>query len=409
MDPFRADTRRWQAEWFAQQFHHFYPGKNCHLRGLHYRCFAAGNLEKPKGGTYQNTHLDWLWLVRASGDARWLGLVPFERIFDGKNEEPIVIERPKKAWQMVCRAGSDLSIPSADDLSIEADIEDMVARQPFTLAIYGEKGSLYDIAEPICQRFGADLYLPSGDLSTTHIHRMAKQAVEDRRELILFTLTDCDPCGYNMAIAVARKLQALQCGLFPNLKYRLIRIAIDPGQAAELDLPSTPLKPKEQARGERWREKFGRGQTEIDAALALCPDDLRNIIEKAMLPFFDETLEERTKAALEEWREAAESEIEDRVGDDLEAIRDEYGDRIDGYNETLGEINDRLDEARSRVSLPRFEAPRPIVKDHDCAGAIIDSEWSWLKQTETLLARKAYEDDGKGDGDDDGDDLDEAA
>lgn len=97
---------------------------------------------------------------------------------------------------------------------------------------------------------------------------MARQAVEDRRPLVVFTLSDADPFGYQMSVSIARKLQALRDVEFPPLEYRLIPVTLKPGQADELDLPSTPLKETEK-RGDRWQAAFGREQTEIDAALAL--------------------------------------------------------------------------------------------------------------------------------------------
>jgi len=79
IEPFlsgETKEKRARAEWFAQQFHRFYPSGTCHVRGLHYRCVIAGDLLKPNGAVYQNTDKDWWWLSLAATNARWLGLVP---------------------------------------------------------------------------------------------------------------------------------------------------------------------------------------------------------------------------------------------------------------------------------------------------------------------------------------------
>lgn len=94
-DPYRCDTpgARAAAEWFLEQYQRFYSGRTCHLHGLHYRCIAVGDIFKPNGDVYENTFNDWKWLNGASMYARWLGLVPFDRIVDHKNSPPIIMKR----------------------------------------------------------------------------------------------------------------------------------------------------------------------------------------------------------------------------------------------------------------------------------------------------------------------------
>jgi hypothetical protein len=80
--------------------------------------------------------------------------------------------------------------------------------QPYALAIFGEKASLEDILLPIAQRYGADLYLQTGEISDTRIHQMAKDASEDGRPFVVITVTDFDPSGRQMSVSIGRKLQA---------------------------------------------------------------------------------------------------------------------------------------------------------------------------------------------------------
>ena len=135
----------------------------------------------------------------------------------------------------------------------------------------------------------ADLYLPTGEISDTLIHRIASDANEDGRPLVMFTLADCDPSGWQMAVSIARKLQAFRDLLFPDLRFEVVPIALNPDQVGDLGLPSTPLKETEK-RGDRWREAFGIEQTEIDALATLRPDVLREIMERAFDPYVDRTL-----------------------------------------------------------------------------------------------------------------------
>ena len=93
-----------------------------------------------------------------------------------------------------------------------------------------------------------------------------------------------------MAVSIARKLQAFRDLLFPDLRFEVVPIALNPDQVRDLGLPSTPLKETEK-RGDRWREAFGIEQTEIDALATLRPDVLREIIERAFDPYLDRDLQ----------------------------------------------------------------------------------------------------------------------
>ena len=110
------------------------------------------------------------------------------------------------------------------------------------MAIFGEKSSLVDILRPIHNRYGADIYTAEGDQSATHLYSMAKQAVDDKRPLVLFTLTDCDPSGYNMPVTMGRKLQALleKLGIPRSSFYRWYDRYQGGGPEALADRPSRP-------------------------------------------------------------------------------------------------------------------------------------------------------------------------
>lgn len=61
-DPYRADTDRQGAEFFAAVFNEFRPP---HVRGAHYVVVSVG-LNKPDGTPYQNTKGDYEWLGRTA-------------------------------------------------------------------------------------------------------------------------------------------------------------------------------------------------------------------------------------------------------------------------------------------------------------------------------------------------------
>ena len=92
---------------------------------------------------------------------------------------------------------------------------------------------------PIAESYRADLYLPTGDISDTHVHQMAKIGAEDGRPMRVLYFADADPSGWNMGIVIARKLHAFKVLHFPDLEFEVHRAALTPDQVREFDLPST--------------------------------------------------------------------------------------------------------------------------------------------------------------------------
>jgi len=96
---------------------------------------------------------------------------------------------------------------------------------------------------PVAEEFGADLYLPTGEISDTILHRMASRTAAKERPLIVFyspTATGRVADG----ISVSRKLQALSELLGPS-GFEVHRVALVPDQVRELGLPVHALKDTE--------------------------------------------------------------------------------------------------------------------------------------------------------------------
>ena len=212
--------------------------------------------------------------------------------------------------------GLDFAIPDIDEIEPTPGASGFVARQAFQFAIFGEKGSLEEVLLPLAECYEADLYLPSGEISNSLLYRMAKDAVKDRRPLVVFTVSDCDPSGRQMPISIGRKLQALRDLLFPDLQFEVVPAALTVEQVRDLDLPSTPLKETEK-RASRWRKAFGVEQTEIDALATLRPDALREIIDRAFDPYFDRALKASVDTAEQEWLVAAQEAMVEQINNTL--------------------------------------------------------------------------------------------
>jgi hypothetical protein len=334
--PLNHELGQWLATQVAKLLR---PDQRIHLRGLHYRLVSVGSVIKPDGQLYENSNEDWTWLNRkVAGPARWLGYVPFNRIVDEKNEPPRIFDvvdeggntvlwRPRRA---VLGSGSGIYVPDLDNLLPDVRFDDGgTPRQPFRIVMIGEKTSLIEELEPIARRHAAELLMPSGDLSNSHLYEMAWRAVRDGRPLVVQYYSDFDCSGFNMPACVARKLQALIDQEFHELKlHGVYAVALNCQQCIDHDLPESFIKEGDK-RKDAWVAKWGREQTEIDALAALRPGVLRSIALEALKPFHDDTLarrqeelEEQYEAAVSEWLQQREiGETAARAITEIEAYR----------------------------------------------------------------------------------------
>jgi hypothetical protein len=395
-DPFRVDTKsgRIDGEWFAKLLEVKFPdGRKIHLRGFHYAILGE---PKPDGTPYTNTHSDWAWLCRGAGKAaRWLGYVPFDRIVDERNSAPVVrvFEGRPNPHSWINIGEVELQVPS--DLEPRIELFDYQDVQPFKLVLFGEKSSLEPVLGPIASSHEADLYLPTGDASDTMLYQLAKVGSEDGRPMVVFYFSDCDPDGWNMAVGVARKLQAFKVLEFPELTFQLCAVALTPDQVREHHLPVTPLKPNERTedRDRKWRDATGVEQTEIDALATLKPDVLEDIALKAIAPFYDFKLWHRVRQARDEWMEHAQKTLTDQLGVDwLERLRRETEAKVKELEGEVEMLNDRLHFDAIRVELPDPpEIPESEVDGSNAkAQPLIDSDWDFVEATRRLILHKNY-------------------
>jgi len=394
VDPYRLDTdaRHRDGKWIAELLNQLVaPTKQIHWRGLHYLLVSTTSLTKPNGKPYENNDEDWTWLSETAGKAaRWLGYIPFERITDNRNADPVIFHKASIVPQSTISVGIEVTIPNVDDLEPKPVAKGFVARQSFHFVIFGEKASLEPVLLPIARAKQADLYLPTGEISDTLLFRIAKDAAEDGRPLAIFTVSDCDPAGYQMPISIGRKLQAFRDLLFPRLKFEVVPVALTPEQVRELGLPSTPLKEKEK-RASRWVEEFGIQQTEIDALLVLRPDALREMVEDAFAPYYDDTLEDRVETAKTAWMEQAQQAINAQINPaTLAAVREEATTKLSELRSAIADLNEQLDLATNGLDLPEIEVPQPEIDEDAERQALVSLKDNWVTATRALIARKRY-------------------
>jgi hypothetical protein len=407
-DPFRIDTKsnRLNAEWFATQFNSAFIGIGKHLRGVHYVFSVGGEKVKPNGHPYLNNFPNWRFLIeKCAKFARWLGLVSWSRIPDARGSDPFV-NRAARAGEAESKLLTAMPVPDELDVTPTPVLDGFVADQPFALAFFTEKAAVVTLLKAVAARCGGNLYVSSGDMVDRRIWEMARDAYADGRKLIVFTISDCDPAGHAMPRAIARKLQAHSVATFPGLEFEMVRAGLTPSQARALELPDAPLKETE-TRADAWTDAFDIGQIEIDAAVALKPDDFRAMIEAKVEPYFDATLADRVEEAASAWREEAEEVVRDRIPPHLELAILQA--RYDAARAEIEAVNARLEAIAADITLP--DPPPPPTPDMDGKAErrspLIDSAWGFVKGTLALIADRGYEgaddevDDGEPDESDD--------
>jgi hypothetical protein len=389
-DPYTSWKRRRDADVFAELFNRLVaPGQKRHLRGLFYRCVMLPESALwPTGQPLINTHGNWLKFQKAAAAARWLGLVPFDRIVDARNDEAKVYVPEFTDIATDVSGGSRVGLPaSLDEALPSVSLEGFTGRQSHRLIFYGEKTSLDEVVGPLAKEVGGDMTLTTGESSSTRLDEAIARAAADGRPAVLFYFADFDPSGHQMSTSVARKVQALIDLHYPNLDIKLYRVALTVSQARAWDLPDKPMPPKER-RAERWRERFGREQTEIDAAIELAPDQLRAAIFEAIAPFWDDTLCDRVEAAASTWQQNADRLL--RAHPDYAACCQRIEDAFDQVQDATDELHDQQDAAAEILKdiLPAPpDCPTPAPSG-TARPALFDSATDFVTASLRLIADK---------------------
>jgi hypothetical protein len=389
-DPYRLDTGvgHRTGAWFKEHLEIAGVGR-IHLRGFHYRLVARGDIQLPNGKPYVNDDKCFAWLNLAAKPARWLGYVDFDRIVDNRNEPPLILVpedlEPRDGRPGLVSTEEMPWVPRASSLMPRMGLVDSNLVQPYRIILIGEKSSLREELEPLATEIGAELILPSGELSDTLIYDFVRRASIDGRPAVVIHFSDFDPAGNQMPVSDARKIQSLRDFKFPDLQIELHHAALTIEHVRRLGLPSTPLKDGEK-RGDRWREVMGQEQTEIDALMALHPGELRRIAREAVAPFYDFDADSRLDDATEVWERDANAAL--LADPSYAAIRAQIEDATLRVRAGIGEIR-RIQSLANDIDVGmwRFEIPA-CEPEGERPEPLFDSRQPWLEQTRRLKEKR---------------------
>ena len=167
-----------------------------------------------------------------------------------------------------------------------AELSIIVARWPDTLA-----GVLFEVTS----RWDVPLMVSRGYSSESFTYEAAQNMEAIGTPAYVYYLGDFDPSGWQMAEDLNQKLR----GFYDDVEFR--RLAVNPDQIRNWDLPSRPTK-KTDTRQKQFYERFGEGTPSVELD-AIPPNDLRELVENAILNHIDhdqlEALELEQAAARE--------------------------------------------------------------------------------------------------------------
>jgi hypothetical protein len=186
-------------------------------------------------------------------------------------------------------------------------------------------------------------------------------------------------------------LQALRTLRYPDLNIQLHRVALTRNQV--VDLPSTPLNPKEKRRA-AWEAAMGRAQTEIDALMALQPRALHQMALEAVRPFFDFSLEERCRQAGENWLREAEAKIDGHPAQ--AAMRKKLKTAHIKIRKAVGELHrirdDGYAELKEQLGIEDSEIPAPEAQiTVSPPTPLFTTEDDFVTASRKLITEKKYE------------------
>lgn len=381
-DPFYIGTRNHKivASWFKQWWYllGYYKGKKAHLRRMHYQILSSQSFtpQMHDNTTYLNTDKCWEYLCDASRYARLLGLVDPALIIDKRNPAPVYPELNAPcdpsltiepfSWKLpvIPQSLKDTFTMDIPEYQIEG-YEYNNYLQSYHLEIWCEKSTMDDILDPLCKQYSVTLRNAIGFFTMTRVVELVGDILRINKPVRIFYISDFDPAGVNMPVAVARQIEFWLKQLGNNtMDVKLHHMLLTRGQAIKYKLPRIPIKDSDR-RKSNFEDKFGTGAVELDALEALHPGEFKNIVENNILEYFDTELEEKVtdikKQALtnvkRQWKETINPYI-----NELDAIKSEIQNITARYEEKLKSLNASMDEELSSYK-ERFEALQNAVKD----------------------------------------------
>jgi hypothetical protein len=232
----------------------------CSVRAVCYRLFALGAI--PSMRTSETKRIS-----RVLVDAREAGDIPWDWIVD----ETRRIERVA-TW---------LNPTKMMEAAARQYRRDAWQDQPKRVEVWSEKGTVRGTLEPILQHYAVPLRVMHGFGSATAVNDAAAEWASLEKEIVILYAGDHDPSGLYMSEADLPD----RLWRYGARDFSIERVALLPEHCE--DLPAFPVETKAgDARFAWFRENNESGDrcVELDA---MAPEDLRHLVERAIVARLD--------------------------------------------------------------------------------------------------------------------------
>lgn len=397
-DPFYTGTKadwEWGA-WFAGLWERFAYVSGVHLRRIHYQIVSQVEVVlMPDKTPYVNTDRCWNKLVQASKCARYLGLVNASHFTDQRNKEAVSFRGG--FLEVELQVSNDLwlhsfDLPEFPDLP-DYQLSGYKADQRYHLEIWCEKSTMNDVLGPICSRYGATLQVGTGEMSITRIADLCDRLEEASKPARIFYISDFDPAGRSMPVAVSRKIEFFVHQKELDLDVKLFPVALTEEQVRAYALPRTPIKGSERRKA-GFEERFGSGATELDALEALHPGELEKILRHEVEKYYDTSLESRVAQVQLELKDELSLLREDVLADyerQIEALEQEYEEiryaqavRLASHADALADLWKLISSDLDAIQpdLADYNLPEAVITDESLYASLLDTSRDYMLQLE---------------------------
>src|SRR5205085_9676379 len=187
------------------------------------------------------------------------------------------------------------SFPDFPDLP-DYRVSGYQGEQVYHLEVWCEKSTMNDVLVPLCEEFGANLQVGSGELSITATLALVQRLERAGKPARIFYVSDFDPAGQSMPVAVSRKMEYFLRTLGLEVDVRVFPVVLTLDQVQYYGLPRTPIKETERRRI-GFEPRQGEGAVALDALEALYPDELQAVLSGYLNCYYDLSLDERVAHA----------------------------------------------------------------------------------------------------------------
>jgi len=193
-------------------------------------------------------------------------------------------------------------------------------RQPYYIEVWIEKAALQATFKKYLEDWHVTLVPSRGYSSWTFLKQAADRIRKDAqgRTPVIIYFGDFDPSGVDIERFIREALNQFQ-----GVDVKVNRICVTENQIKEYDLPAIPEdaeeieKLKRDSRYNKW--EHGLFRVELDALLAIVPDEFERLVIESIQEYFDEDIGKENEAE----EEANQDHIMDRLTAELpEKIRE---------------------------------------------------------------------------------------